>query len=227
MRKFLIGVLLVVCLSAQAWAVSGDSLSVAIRKAKDKIGTTSIPDSIWSSWANEGYQQVLTDGFAWLREALIYVKPYVVPDSDNYVLPVDCYKAMGATVITNGDEHDLKMVLPGQAFEVAIGRTGKIDLYEVLDDSIRFYPNPADYDTVVLKYYSCDGTIDDTAIMHIPKTYTPIIAEWIMSQYYDRMQNDALSDKHIQKFDYLLKQKTALRRDINADIVINRKTLER
>ena len=226
MRKLLIGVLLVVLLSGSVWA--GDSLLVVIRAAKNNVGEiTTVPDTVWNQWANDAYQSCLTDGFAWIREDLVYVNPYVFPDSDNYALPIDFYVWIGAEVITGGDEHNVKLVLPGQELEIGLGRTGKIDFCKISDDSIRFYPNAAKRDTVLLTYYSLDSIKADSDVVNIPRAYTPIMADYVCSQYYNRMQNQALSNYYMQSFWARLDKRTQLRRAIKADIIIQQKPMER
>jgi len=228
MRKLLIGVILVALFfCSDVWA--GDSLLVAVRKAKDKIGTTDIADSVWTSWANDGYQACLTDGFAYLKQATIVVTPYAYPDSDNYVLPSDFYAWYGAKVVTPSrtEQNNIKLLIFGQEEEIGLGRAGFLDFCTINDDSIQFFPNPAQDDTVLLYYYSDDATLTDSVTMKIPRAYTALIANYILSEYFDRMQNSRESDRYMTKFSFQLDKKTQLRRAIKADYIITQKPVDR
>lgn len=227
-KKLLIAVLLV--LISPVYAVSGDSLLVAIRSAKNNIvKATSIPDSVWNQWANAGYQACLTDGFGHLKHDYIFVKPYAFPDSHAYYgLPSDCYVVVGATMVTTDDEHDLELILPGQGYALGTDRTGIIEFAIVEDDSICFLPNPTKEDTVLLHYYSTDSTLrDDSSTMSIPSAYTPIIADYICSQYFTRMGNAAESDRLMVRFSFQLDKKTYLRRLTRAGSIIETKPVRK
>jgi len=224
MRKFLIAGILLILLSSQA--VAGDSLLVAIRGAEDIVGVgtrTEIPDSMWNQWANEGYQYCLTNGFAYIRQTVLEVKPYAFPDSDNYALPTDFYEWLGARVISNAtrDKRNIQLMIFGQEHE--IGRcegTGQICYATYNEDSIQFFPNPARYDTVLLYYYSDDATLADDDVMKIKKVYTPIVVNYILSRYFHRMPNLQESSYYRQLAEAELTKLTELRRKVRADIII-------
>lgn len=228
MRKLLLVAILVLILCGQA--VAGDSLLVAIRNAKNNIGVTNVSDSVWNAWANSAYQWVLTTGYALVRDTTYLVKPYAFPDSIKYVHPSDHYEWIGMTVVSNASrkKRNLQLVIPGQEHELGLCEgTGDICFAIPTQDSVRFWPNPSRYDTVLYTYYSKDQNLVDTDVMAIDEVYTTIISHYILAEYYLRMQNGEMNSYCRQLGEAELNKITQMRRKIKADYVIPTKISEK
>lgn len=222
MKKILI--ILLICFFP-ALSYAGDSLLVAIRTAENVVGTNPVPDSIWTGWANDGYQICLADGYALLKQALIYIKPYAFADSDNYALPSNFYSWGGARVVSgdNENQRDIKLVMFGQGEQLQSGYKGRLEVCTINDDSIQFFPHPVRYDTVLVYYYATDGAKTDTQTMSIPKCYTPLIADYMISRFYEVYENITLAAYYRDRFEKELERRTILRRQEKADLILMKK----
>lgn len=229
LKKLIVIVLAILMLPLYLIALSGDSLLVVIRTAENVVGTNPVPDSVWTGWANDGYQLCLADGYALLRQEFIYVKPYAFPDSDNYALPSNFYTWGGARVVSGDKENqrDIPLVLFGQGKYFESGHEGRLEVCTINDDSMQFFPHPTRYDTVLMYYYATDSVKTDSQTIAIPKCYNPIIADYMIARFYERYENMTMAQYYYARFEKELEKRTVLRRQEKADLILMKKQVER
>jgi hypothetical protein len=223
MKKLLLGFILCLFLCSQALAVTGDQISVSIKIAKYAIGTTTLSDSLFLQWANDGYQKCMTLGLARTLDTTIIdtVGKY------RYKLPSTYYMDIGAMVLS-GTPHNLKSVPFGQQAELGQGTTGDINFYSCTKDSIDFYFKPAKVDTIRFRYYAIDKrytAVTDT--LKIDATYSDAIADFILYRYYERDQNLQMSDRFWASFISKIQIQGQMVNQPRFEIFIKQKVFER